>query len=137
MVRSMLGIGSILSLLALLSCGGGSSPTQNNMAPPGGGGMTTVSVGDNFFSPMSVSVQPGDTVKWVLTGSNMMHTVTDNGGAFDSGMVFTSTGATFQHTFSASDSGKTFNYFCRTHAVCCNMRGSVSVGANAPPPSPG
>jgi plastocyanin len=136
MIRSMLGILSILSLLALVSCGGGSSPTQNNMAPPSGT-MTTVSVGDNFFSPQSVTVNPGDTVKWVLTGSNTMHTVTDNGGAFNSGMVFTSTGATFQHTFTSADAGKTFNYICQTHAVCCGMRGAVSVGANAPPPSPG
>lgn len=137
MVRTILVFLTGVSVLASLSCGGSSSPTEHNGTPPGGGNMTTVSVGDNFFSPQSVTVNPGDTVKWVMMGSAMGHTVTDNGGAFDSGMVFTSAGASFQHTFTASDANKTFNYFCQTHAMCCNMRGSVSVGANAPPPAPG
>lgn len=137
MIRSLLGVIGGITLLGLLSCGGSSSPTQHNGAPPGGGNMTTVSIGDNFFNPQTITVNPGDTVNWVMTGVNMGHTVTDNGGAFDSGMVFTSAGASFQHTFSASDSGKTFNYICRTHAACCNMKGAVQVGSSAPPPGPG
>ena len=137
MVRTILGFLAGAAALASLSCGGSSSPTQHNSAPPGGGNTMTVSVGDNFFSPQSVMVNPGDTVKWVMIGSAMGHTVTDNGGAFNSGMVFTSTGASFSHTFTAADAGHTFNYICQTHAACCGMRGAVQVGMNAPPPGPG
>ncbi len=137
MIRFLLTVFSAVSVLALLSCGGSSSPTQSNMAPPGGGNMVTVSVVDNAFNPQTVHVSPGDTVKWVLMGSNTMHTVTDNGGAFNSGFVFTSPGASFTHTFTTSDAGHTFNYICQTHAACCGMRGAVEVGSGAPPPGPG
>ena len=37
----------------------------------------------------------------------------------------------------AADDGRTFGYSCASHAVCCNMRGSVRVGNSAPPAPPG
>lgn len=92
---------------------------------------------DNAFSPRSVTVQPGDTVRWVLQGSAVGHTVTDNTGAFDSGMVFNTGGDSYSHTFGIADSGRTFEYQCATHQACCQMQGSVRVGTDAPPPSPG
>ena len=126
-----------LSVPVLISCGGGggggSSPTS--IAPPGSSEMT-VQVGDDFYNPKDVTVEPGTTVHWVKTGVHPGHTVTDTGGAFDSGMIFTSTGASFDHVFTSADGGKTFNYFCQTHGSM-GMRGSVRVGSAAAPPNPG
>jgi len=125
-----------LAVPALLACGGGyggSTPTSSN-APTNS--TMTVQVGDDFFSPKDIQVQPGTTVHWVMVGMHPGHTVTDSGGAFNSGMVFTSSGASFDHQFTTADAGKTFNYFCQTH-VSLGMKGSVQVGQNAAPPSPG
>ncbi len=132
-------LASVAALLLLsLACGGShsSTPTQNMASPPSGSAVT-VQVKDSFYSPQNVTVAPGTTVQWVLEGSLTTHTVTDSGGAFDSGMTLTQPGAMFTHTFTTADSGKTFNYFCRTHAACCGMRGAVQVGSSAPGPNPG
>jgi len=119
---------------ALAACGGGgSSPTENKMGPTNA--TMAVQVGDDFFSPQSVQVSPGQTVVWTLVGKMLVHTVTDSGGAFDSGFL-NHAGATFSHTFSTADAGKTFNYFCQTH-VSLGMKGDVKVGSNAPPANPG
>lgn len=124
---------------ALTACGGGgSSPTEMKGSPANpapSGSIMTVQVGDDFFNPKSVHVNPGDTVQWMLVGQMTDHTVTDTGGAFNSGFL-SMPGAMFAHTFSAGDTGKTFNYFCQTH-VSVGMTGDVQVGANAPPPKSG
>jgi PKD repeat protein len=101
-----------------------------------------VHVGDDFYDPQTVTVNPGDTVQWVLTGSLTNHTVTSGvvgapDGAFNSGFVLTSAGATFQHTFTTADKGKTFNYYCISHGACCGMKGAIKVGDTAPGPHPG
>lgn len=92
---------------------------------------------DNFFEPTSITVDPGETVEWVLRGQVTDHTVTEENGAFASGFTLLRPGATFRHTFTAADEGKIFNIYCRTHRACCKMQGSVRVGADAPPPGPG
>lgn len=126
-----------LTVAALLwACGGsgGGSPTE----PPTDTGTThTVEVIDNAFSPQSIQIQPGDTVRWVMQGGDPTHTVTDNDGAFDSGFVFEEVGDTFSRTFGADENGRTFEYFCQSHRQCCQMQGSVRVGDDAPDPSPG
>ena len=115
-----------LSIVPLaLSCGGRgySSPTE-----PSNSGPKTV-------DPREVTVNPGDTVRWVLQGSLLTHTVTDSKGAFDSGAVFTAPGAAFEQKLTQAN--VTYNYFCKVHAACCNMKGSIRVGDNAPTPDPG
>ncbi|HKI87205.1 MAG TPA: plastocyanin/azurin family copper-binding protein [Thermoanaerobaculia bacterium] len=137
--RSLLLAAAIAALA--LACGGSSHnssptgpepPTSNPSAD-----VVVVSVFDNHFDPKNVQIKPGQTVRWVLKGSNTNHTVTDSGGAFDSGMTFAHSGDTFEHTFTSDDANKTFNYYCKSHYTCCNMAGSVQVGSSAPPPSPG
>jgi len=114
--------------------GGGNSPT----APPPPSNSLVVEIRDFEFVPKSITVNPGDTVTWRLTGSaGIGHTVTAGGGVFDSGASFNTAGATFSHTFTAADAGKTFQYYCIAHQVCCLMQGSVRVGDTAPPPPPG
>jgi plastocyanin len=78
----------------------------------------TVSMGDNFFSPASVSIAEGDTVTWANNGQ-APHSATADNGSFDTG-VFNS-GQSRSHTFSRAG---TFAYFCTVHA---NMRGTVRV----------
>jgi plastocyanin len=115
--------------------GGGGTPTQPN--PPANPNVVTVNLNEFAFSPRQVTVEPGQTVRWVLQGSDPTHTVTALDGRFNSGTTFGSTGATFQQTFSAADNNQTFEYRCASHADCCDMKGSVRVGANAPQPDPG
>jgi len=38
----------------------------------------TVTVGDNFFSPANLTIQAGDTVRWVNAGGGNPHNVTQN-----------------------------------------------------------
>jgi plastocyanin len=122
-------------LLAACGGGGGGYPTAPN--PPGGGAVVTVELEDFVYQPRSVTVEPGQTVRWILRGNDTTHTVTAIDGSFDSGFAFTAPGATFQRAFTEADRGKTFNYDCSSHTDCCDMKGSVRVGADAPPPSPG
>jgi len=133
-----LGIASVFGS-ALLACGGGGGGGKSPTAPPtttGSPQVVVVGVQDDQFVPKEVSINPGDTVRWVLMGStNAGHTVTANDSSFDSGKVFTSSGAVFEHTF--NNDGATVTYHCQTHFVCCHMQGSVRVGSKAPPPPTG
>lgn len=90
-------------------------------APP-----TTISVGDNFFSPAQMTVPTGTTVKWTFDGNNQ-HTVSSSTGAFESGTQ--GHGATFEFRFTSAG---TFNYFCRVHGQA--MSGSITVTNSQEPP---
>src|ERR1044072_9401852 len=99
------------------------------------GATVTVTVGNGgiLFSPSSVTIHPGDTVKW--TWSSTGHSTTSGTpghptGLWDSGIL--SQGAMFTHTFNSVGS---FPYYCTPHGACCNMVGNVTV-ANAPTPTP-
>ena len=126
MLRRIFLVATVAAAAMGTGCSGKSSPTESRTSPPAGpAGMVAVQVGDNFFNPQSVQVRAGDTVQWTLTGQMTNHTVTDNGGAFNSGFL-TRPGMTFTHTFSASDAGKTFDYECVTHAAL-GMTGRIVV----------
>jgi plastocyanin len=128
----------LLSFVAACGGGGGSTPTSPPPPPPPpGGNVTTVEIFDFRFEPKSVTIQPGDTVRWVLRDPTTTHNVVANSGTFDSGFVFTQAGATFERVFPAAEDGQTFEYRCTTHTGCCEMQGSVRVGNAAPPPDPG
>jgi len=120
-------------LVAACGGGGGSSPTTPAPAPMPK--TVTVQIQDFQYSPKDIQINPGDTVQWVLAGPTHIHTVTATDGSFDSGFIFTATGATYSRTF--TQSGTTVRYQCKSHYVCCGMAGSIQVGSNAPPPPPG
>jgi plastocyanin len=87
----------------------------------------TVTVGNGgfFFFPSSVTIQPGDTVKWTWSAGGHSSTSGTPGapnGLWDSGIL--NQGATFSHTFASVGS---FPYFCTPHGGCCGMIGSVTV----------
>ena len=97
------------------------SPSASPTATPMLSG-TVVDIGDNSYSPASVSIAAGATVTWRNTGSRY-HTVT--------GMGFGTTiapGGTYQYTFSAAGP---FSYQCDFHP---EMSGMILVGGAAPPP---
>jgi len=84
----------------------------------------TVSVGDNTFSPATVTINVGDTVTWNWVGQNP-HTVTADDGSFDSPQQ---TSGSFSHTFNTAG---TFEYICEVHGQ--SMSGTVVVQAAGQP----
>jgi plastocyanin len=77
-----------------------------------------VEVVDRDFTPRSLVVRPGAEVTWQFTGSEV-HTVTEPGGAFDSGAL--GQGKTFSMRF--DEPGEYF-YYCELHHV---MQGTLVV----------
>jgi len=87
---------------------------------------TSVSVGDNSFSPQTITIAPGDTVTWTNNGS-MSHTVTADDSSYSSGTL--SPGNTFSHTYGTAG---TFPYYCQFHGAPggVGMSGKVIVDAS-------
>jgi plastocyanin len=93
---------------------------------------TTVNALASTFSPPTVTIQVGDTVKWVRT--TLSHTVTSGfsssdpgvGGLFDAPL--NALNPMFFYTF--SDTVGTYPYFCRVHELM-GMAGTVVVEAPA------
>jgi len=128
---------ALTGVLIVLSCGGGGGGYGGGPTAPPPPTPTThvVTITDNVYSPKQLTIQPGDTVRWVLNSTTYTHTVTAKDGSFDSGFTFTSQGAVYERRF---DNKGTYEYNCKTHSDCCLMRGSVLVGNDAmPPPDPG
>jgi LPXTG-motif cell wall-anchored protein len=80
----------------------------------------SVSVADFSYSPKTVTIHAGDTVSWSNHGPSA-HTVTADGGGFDSGNL--NSGQGFSHTFSTAG---TYAYHCTYH-VSQGMVGTVVV----------
>jgi plastocyanin len=86
------------------------------------------------FSPSSLTIRVGDTVKWVWDTSG--HTVTSGTSCTANGKfcspndtncasgTTSNAGAVYQHTFTTAG---TFSYFCVPHCGVFNMVGSVTV----------
>jgi plastocyanin len=81
-----------------------------------------VTVGPNgnlVFMPSSVTIHPGDNVKWTWGSSGHSTTSGSPGmpnGIWDSGLL--NQGATFTRTFNSIG---TFPYYCTPHGGCCGM----------------
>jgi len=82
----------------------------------------SITMGDNFFEPATVTVAVGDTVTWTHRG-NRPHDVTADGGAFSSPRRM-SNGQSF--TYTATTAG-TFSYICTIHPN--QMRATLVVQA--------
>jgi LPXTG-motif cell wall-anchored protein len=94
-------------------------------APAGGASVgahksasTTVTMGDFFFRPATVTVSVGDIVTWRNEGHEP-HTATADDGSFDTGTV--PAGGRASHLFTQTG---TFSYVCTIHP---NMTGTVRV----------
>ena len=85
------------------------------------------------FTPSSVTVNAGDTVKWVRTSGS--HTVTSGSSCTASGLFsapLNSTSTSFTWVVPASNAGTTVPFFCSPH--CSVMTGTIIV---RPPAIPG
>src|SRR5581483_58085 len=121
---SVTAVAKVITSLLILSSGVASGTTVT----------VTVGNGGFLFSPASVTIRPGDTVKW--TWSSTGHSTTSGTpghptGLWDSGIL--SQGASFTHTFNSVGS---FPYYCTPHGACCNMIGNVTVANAVPTPTP-
>jgi plastocyanin len=96
--------------------------------------VTVAPNGELVFSPSSVTIHPGDTVRW--TWSQSFHSSTSGipgaaNGIWNSGIL--NQGAHFSHTFNSTG---TFPYYCIPHGGCCGMVGTVMVVNESPTPTP-
>jgi len=78
----------------------------------------TVEIKDFAYAPASLEVTAGTTVTWT-NNDTTAHTVSQNGGGFESGKL--DPGKTFSFTFATPG---TYEYFCQFHA---NMHGTIVV----------
>lgn len=85
-----------------------------------------ISVGNFFFSPNDITIQPGDTVNWNFTSGT--HSATSTGGeSYDSNLL---SSGTFSHTFTVV---QTNTYVCLAHP---SMTGIIRVVPPSPTPTP-
>ncbi|GMV95722.1 MAG: cupredoxin domain-containing protein [Phycisphaerae bacterium] len=113
-MRSWWGLIGALAILVSTSgqgCGGRAPGPQADDE------VATVRMAGQVFSPASVTIQAGQTVRWVNDDFEL-HTVTsgrpgepDEGARFDSGVL--APGARFEHVFNEPG---TYLYFCDFHA---------------------
>ena len=101
------------------------------------GATFNVAVGPNgelVFSPSSVTIHPGDQVRWTFSSGGHSTASGSPGqpnGIWDSGIR--SQGTSFTRTFNSTG---TFPYYCTPHGGCCGMVGTVTVVSATPTPTP-
>jgi plastocyanin len=106
--------------------GGGAGGGRAGYGDAGGGGgggdaaRGEVNIADFAFAPDSLRAQVGQRVTWENRDTGVTHTVTADGGAFNSGDL--ASGKRFSFVFGTAGS---FAYHCAIHR---DMRGTVSVG---------
>jgi plastocyanin len=101
---------------------GGSDDSSRQPTPAKPTTVTTVGAYDNRFSPQTINVQLGTTVRWVNYGQHA-HTVTANNDSWDSGDI--KPGAAYSATFKQPG---TYYYYCRHHTQD-KMQGVIVVGS--------
>ena len=114
-MRKLAYLGALALVLVVLIAPSSAGATGHQTA-------NIVYIRDFYFSPASISVQPGTTVTWVNAG-RAPHTVTSDDGQFDSGVLMP--GDSYKVKFVGHG---TLTYYCAIHPF---MRGSVGVGTPA------
>ena len=109
---------TIAAVAATFACGS-STPTNPNPPPPGS---RAVTIQDFSFSPASLTIAAGTTVRWTNNGPSS-HTTTSDAGAWSSGTLSPpsggggyggggSAGATFDFKFTQPGN---YPYHCSLH----------------------
>jgi len=131
---------ALAAMAATVACGGYSAPTnpadggQMGTPPPG---TVAVSIQDFSFSPASLTIQAGTTVRWTNKGPSA-HTTTSDAGAWASSTLSapvsggggygggSSAGGAFDFTFTQPG---TYPYHCSLHppATYPGFTGTVTV----------
>ncbi len=115
--RSLLRL--LTTLLAALSLGVLLvSPTASAASDSALRAETVVVIEGFSFVPQSVTVNAGDTVRWI-NNDNTEHTTTSDGPGWDSGTL--TPGTSFTHVFATRGA---FTYHCAIHP---EMTGTVTV----------
>ena len=136
-MRNFSVVAAFVAVIVTAACGGSSStatgvigvapgtPTGGGGSSSGGGagatpGADTVNVGNDFFSPNSITVPVNTLVTWVWLPGDVIHTVTDNA---DTTIMspFQSSG-TYARRFTVAGS---YPYHCSIHGFA--MTGTVIV----------
>lgn len=91
-----------------------------DLVTPSDPNVTEVTLNASSFSPSSVTIDVGQTVRWV-NGAAITHTITPDGHSEWAGVTVNDEGETFEHTFDATGA---FDYLCQFHA---GMTGTVTV----------
>ncbi len=110
------GLFASLAILAGGACSGGSDVTA-----PTASGNDQVTVGNNFFSPTTLTVPVGTTVTWVWNPGGTDHNVTFADGAHSP----TQASGTWPRTFTAAG---TYAFHCTIHGAAL-MSGTITVGS--------
>jgi plastocyanin len=106
MKRFLIGL-VLVALAPMLAQAGPASPT-----------VVTVHLHDDAYTPPSVTIHTGDTVRFINDDDDA-HTVTSTDGLFDSKGL--DTNGVWTHTFAKAG---VYRYFCELHPF---MKGTVTV----------
>jgi plastocyanin len=112
-------MGTLPMLVAILVIG------SAGLAPATWAANTSISITDSRYDPGDLTIVQGEVVTWTQNGG-LTHTVTADGGSFDSGVL--APGAFFDHAF---ETPGTYTYHCTLH----DMSGRITVLAATPPSS--
>lgn len=91
-----------------------------DLVTPSDPNVTQVTLNAASFSPANVTIDVGQTVRWV-NGQPITHTITPDGHSEWNEVTVTNDGDTFEHTF---DNTGAFDYLCTFHS---GMVGTVTV----------
>lgn len=85
-----------------------------------------------YFEPAEITIQPGDTIKWVNVQEDMHNAVADavpKGAEFFESPMLEEEDASWSYTFKKAG---TYSYHCHPHAAA-GMKGIITVGAPSAP----
>ena len=104
-------------VVAAVSMACGSSTSVANSCGSSGANANINATSSLSFSPKTATITHGQSVCW-QNSSSVLHTVTDDGGAFDTNLPV---GQIFVHTYSSPG---TFPFHCKIHT---GMTGTITV----------
>lgn len=89
----------------------------------------TITVGDNFYSPLAVTIHPGDVVAWHYQGGSNIHPTASDNGAWATFIINT----TSPDNSLAFPTAGSFPYHCTIHGGAgVGMYGTITVAAPLP-----
>lgn len=114
-MRATLVVSAVVVAALIMACS--SSTSVANSCGSSGASANVNTTSSNTFSPQATTITHGQSVCW-QNSSAVLHTVTDNGGAFDTNLPV---GQIFVHTYAVAG---TYPYHCKIHA---GMTGTITV----------
>ena len=108
-------VSAVVVAAASMACG--SSTSVANSCGSSGANANINATSSLSFSPKTATITNGQSVCW-QNSSSVLHTVTDDGGAFDTNLPV---GQIFVHTYSSPG---TFPFHCKIHT---GMTGTITV----------